>query len=472
MKPIVSYSSKILFTLLFLSVGLASPSLGADYYVDGNTGSDNGAGTLESPWKTISHALKHARNSDIIYIKYAIYNESINMAMVPIRGVSLVGISKDGKRPVIHSASPDENTIFLVNYHGQIKGLDVTGATQAIGINCVANGGANYADISDCRIYGNRLGIHTTTVGGGGAPDCCPVIHHNRIFDNTTRGIGNMGHSTALIEYNYIYENGSGEMGNAGIGNSQYSAVKIIGNIIYANNDAGISATDYARPEIINNTIFNHNADSPLAAAIRCGQNERITTVKIVNNIIASNARGIIAKHGRFISGNDYNDVWNNFYNDYIGFVQAEHDISVDPLFVDTTTGDFHLQNGSPCIDSADTTVAPEKDIDGTSRPQGTASDIGAYEYQDGVQIPLPPTVEVDVSGTSVSIHWNEVENAKKYTLFYAPPDVSYIGSLDMSKQTKFSTELWKNAGFYVAVKACNAAGCSNYSNIEYFVIP
>lgn len=60
--------------------------------------------------------------------------------------------------------------------------------------------------------------------------------------------------------------------------------------------------------------------------------------------------------------------------------------ITGDPMFKDASDGDFHLQPGSAAIDTANPEdVFTGHDFDGTPRPQGTRSDIGAFEY-----IPAP----------------------------------------------------------------------------------
>ena len=51
-------------------------------------------------------------------------------------------------------------------------------------------------------------------------------------------------------------------------------------------------------------------------------------------------------------------------------------DPAQDPLFVGG--GDYHIKTGSPAIDQANAAYAPGNDIDGDSRPQGSADDMGA----------------------------------------------------------------------------------------------
>jgi len=73
---------------------------------------------------------------------------------------------------------------------------------------------------------------------------------------------------------------------------------------------------------------------------------------------------------------------YSDFYNTFSP-PAGTGNIAVDPLFVDATNADYHLQETSPCIDSGTDVDAPVTDFEGISRPQGAGFDMGAYEYRD-----------------------------------------------------------------------------------------
>jgi hypothetical protein len=60
----------------------------------------------------------------------------------------------------------------------------------------------------------------------------------------------------------------------------------------------------------------------------------------------------------------------------------ANNLIGINPLLANPGNGDYHLQMTSPAVDAADPAAVPSPDFDGTSRPQGTRSDMGAFEFK------------------------------------------------------------------------------------------
>lgn len=85
--------------------------------------------------------------------------------------------------------------------------------------------------------------------------------------------------------------------------------------------------------------------------------------------------------------GNRYNDVWNNVGGNYNNNIHAgEGSISQNPLFVDPGEGDFHLTENSPRIDTGDPN---------TIDPDGSRTDMGAFPFQDRVELE-PVTAQPD----------------------------------------------------------------------------
>ncbi len=101
-------------------------------------------------------------------------------------------------------------------------------------------------------------------------------------------------------------------------------------------------------------------------------------TFTITNSILWRNAavknKEIGGDTGYLTPTVSYSDIDNTTV--YAG---SNGNIMSDPLFVGS--GDYHLQETSPCINTGTSTGAPSVDIEETARPQGAGYDMGAYEY-------------------------------------------------------------------------------------------
>ena len=151
-------------------------------------------------------------------------------------------------------------------------------------------------------------------------------------------------------------------------------------NIVYGTGEVsktftlGIYVAYSQNAVVYNNIIYN----TPCGIDFDNGTEGSIAK----NNISINNTIGI----GGGVSGAifDYNLIWNNTDNFKYGVAApGAHDISLDPLFVDAANGDFHLKKGSPAINAGVALSDVTTDILGVSRIQGSAPDIGAYEYYD-----------------------------------------------------------------------------------------
>jgi hypothetical protein len=86
--------------------------------------------------------------------------------------------------------------------------------------------------------------------------------------------------------------------------------------------------------------------------------------------------------------------------------------VSGDPLFVHGTLGpsqDFHLQRGSPAIDSGAAVPVGDTDLDGVARPLRRGPDMGAYESNFE---PIAPTITVTAPADGAIFNQNTVVNA------------------------------------------------------------
>ncbi|MFC1750665.1 beta strand repeat-containing protein, partial [Pseudomonadota bacterium] len=226
----------------------------------------------------------------------------------------------------------------------------------------------------------------TTKYGGGGIYLSASTLNitSSTIKSNTSSGDlggGGMlieGASTVTISKSHILGNHTtGPNNNSDGGGIKLSAsgTATITNTVIAGNvtenawDAdGGGIANYGTLNLYHSTVADNYSYDDGGGILAAG------TENIYNSIVINNTWG----HG---TGNI--QITGTTENQYLTEVTTDPDFSTDApasASTPTTGGVYSLNTGSGSIDTGDSTNAPADDIDGTSRPQGSDYDKGAYE--------------------------------------------------------------------------------------------
>ncbi|MHB8660982.1 MAG: choice-of-anchor Q domain-containing protein, partial [Minisyncoccota bacterium] len=191
------------------------------------------------------------------------------------------------------------------------------------------------------------------------------------------------------------------------------SGIVIYDNLIMNSADAGMrfNTNTLQGAKVYNNTFYISNAAqySSSYGMIMNEWNLPSNALDIENNIFIPTAIGTAPGAYSLYnldsisgSGTIKNNLW---YNGTGSYTSDTAPITGNPLFVNPGT-DFHLTSGSAAIDTGSSAVSSvvTDDYDATTpRPQGTAYDIGMYEYASGGSTTPAPIITLSASPTSVT---------------------------------------------------------------------
>jgi hypothetical protein len=377
---------------------------------------------------TIQSAINDATDGDKVLVAPGTYVENINFG-----GKAITVTSESGAQDtIIDGGNVDSVVIFTSgegrdsalngftlqngNAHLDGGGIVVRNSSPTITYNRIRNnravdGGGIQIYSGSPLIQGNTItGNRNDVLGGGGGGGGITIggvssaeILDNVISDNGMRssyggGIYMYGAGTRIIKRNIIKGNYAGSRGG-GICILSGDGALIVQNLITGNQTSeggGIywQAFGLRGPIFVNNTIADNDATLVGSGIFADGFDAQTT---LVNNIIVANPGQVGFQCGASPDQNPPIIRFNNIYSaggtPYGGtcsdMTGTDGNISADPLFTNPTQGDFHLQQGSPSIDSGDNQAPnlPDTDIDGDLRildgdDDGTAIvDMGVDEF-------------------------------------------------------------------------------------------
>jgi serralysin len=389
------------------------------YYVATN-GSDDGNGSANSPWRTISEAMQaDLKPGDEVVVRSGTYNESVMISKDgSAAGYITLRSEVPGGAKIV--ATSDRPGIHIAADYVKVDGFEVSGSSKGGIIGHLvhhvevtnseshdnATHGISFTRSEFVKVEGNVTYGNASTGPYSGISVC---LAENITEDTTSKGFRTIVRGN--ISYDNITKNGPHTDGNGiivddfqnhrGFGDRPgYDYPTLVeNNIVYDNGGRGISVAWSDNVTVRNNTAWHNNVD-PLASGTCHGElsNMGSNHTTWVNNIAVTNTN--INKYNTAISnvsfGDDPNEgvVWHNnlTFNGTAGdaSIRANNGnarptaadgnmLGVDPKFVDAPS-DLHLRPGSPAIDAGtDRHGLGSVDVDGDARVDGTV-DIGADE--------------------------------------------------------------------------------------------
>ncbi len=366
------------------STGCVPTGSGVCRYVDGAAGNDANPGTSTQPFRTLSKAAGVVNPGDVVIVRSGVYTGGSGAILDIVRGGTATNLvvfkaeqqwgavldgqsntSSTGVRFSTNYARAEGFEIKGVNHYGIDMGVGLTGLEAAknnihdVGRMCTdaVIGLAGFAvDNNDVIIEQNL--VHDIGRYGPGENGCNPLKPY---WQNQDHGIYLSSGTNVTIRSNIFYNMVHGwPIHRFNVSALSVDRAYIVNNTFAfpnPNRDGQIIVSSPLTNSVIANNIFY----KPLTAGIWFDAGGTTSNVLVANNITSNGPVNVGTS-----SGVTYSNNYNN----------------TDPLLVNPTGLDFHLRAGSPAILAGLSLTYVPTDFDGVSRPQGTALDIGAYQFK------------------------------------------------------------------------------------------
>jgi hypothetical protein len=265
-----------------------------------------------------------------------------------------------GERPVLHAAATTGDTypIRITGSYFRLRGLVLENARGISSTNVYFDGSAHHVELSGNEIrYSQDQGVFAE------ATTSDLQIMGNRIHDN------GWGHVSGQHQSHGLYIEGRNHL--------------IANNVIH-DHPYGFGIQLY--PQNTGSIVTANTVVASGFSGIVLGGSGGVSGIVVRGNVFAFNAQYGIARDSTCPTSSvaDVNVLYGNgsgaVQSGCSGLNTSGGNRTTNPLFVDYSGRDLHVQSGSAALDYARPDYSPATDHDARSRPQGPGPDAGAYE--------------------------------------------------------------------------------------------